>query len=70
MGYIPVENDLWPWFLTLVLEKEWRIARRKGIHEYEVRLFRQAGVQSQDEPNQNDLVTLTPRADAPFRTPP
>jgi hypothetical protein len=46
MGYIPVEDDIWPWFLAFVRQDGWRIARRKSIHEYEVRLFQSAGVES------------------------
>ena len=42
MGYIPVEEDLWPWFLAFARAAEWRIAQRKNIHEYEARLFHQA----------------------------
>jgi hypothetical protein len=57
MGYIPVESDHWPWFVALVLDKEWQVVRRKGIHEYEVRMFRQAGAQSHSELLRNDVVS-------------
>lgn len=43
MGYIPIDEDLWPWFLAFVREDGWRIARRKSIHEYEVCSFQAAG---------------------------
>jgi hypothetical protein len=43
MGYIPVEDDVWPWFLAFVRNGQWKIARRNSIHEYEVRLFESAG---------------------------
>ena len=43
MGYIPIEDDHWPWFLAFVRDDDWRISHRKDIHEYEVRLFQEAG---------------------------
>jgi hypothetical protein len=43
MGYIPVDGDHWPWFLAFTRNTDWRVARRKSIHEYEVRLFLEAG---------------------------
>ena len=42
MGYIPVEHDHWPWFLAFNRAADWRVARRKGIHEYEVRMFQKS----------------------------
>jgi hypothetical protein len=39
MAYLPVEQDYWLWFLALVRDGEWKISRRKDIHENEVRLF-------------------------------
>jgi hypothetical protein len=49
MAYIPVDDDYWPWFLAFVRDGDWKIARRNGIHEYEVRLFREAGRDMQVE---------------------
>ena len=46
MGYIPVEDKIWPWFLAFLRQDGWRIARRKSISEYEVRLFQSAGLES------------------------
>jgi hypothetical protein len=43
MGYIPVEGDHWAWFLAFVRDGSWQIARRKNIHEFEVRAFQVAG---------------------------
>lgn len=43
MGYIPIEKDHWPWFLAFARDGDWRVARRKNIQEYEVRMFREAG---------------------------
>lgn len=42
MGYLPVEQEYWCWFLSFRRDGEWKIARRKNIHEYEVRMFDQA----------------------------
>lgn len=47
MSYIPVEDDYWTWFLAFELRSEWEIARRKNIHEYEVRLFCEEGLKTQ-----------------------
>jgi hypothetical protein len=44
MGYVPVEQDHWPWFIAFSRAGDWRIARRKGIHEYEVRMFKESGI--------------------------
>jgi len=49
MGYIPVESDHWPWFLALSRDTGWKFIRRKEIHEYEVRLFREAGAKLRGE---------------------
>lgn len=43
MGYIPVGGEHWPWFLTFTRNGDWRVARRKQIHEYEVLMFLEAG---------------------------
>jgi hypothetical protein len=48
MGYIPTEDGIWPWFLAFVRQDGWRIAQRKSIHEYEVRLFQAAAGKLQD----------------------
>ena len=48
MGYIPVEDDIWPWFLAFVRQDGWQVARRKSIHEYEVRFFQSAAEESRD----------------------
>jgi hypothetical protein len=45
MGYIPVEADYWPWYLAFIRNGQWRIARRKGIHEYVARMFDKTGRQ-------------------------
>ncbi len=50
MGYIPLERDYWTWFLALELKDDWQIARRKNIHEYEVRMFREADAASRIAP--------------------
>lgn len=42
MGYIPVEELCWRWFLSLIRDGSWKAARRKNIHAYEVRLFEEA----------------------------
>lgn len=43
MAYIPVEHDRWPWFLAFTRDPDWHVARRKDIHDYEVRLLEEAG---------------------------
>lgn len=43
MGYIPVEDQHWGWYLSLDRPNEWRILKRKGIYDYEVRLFHETG---------------------------
>jgi hypothetical protein len=42
MGYIPIANEHWPWYIGFDRLDDWRVTRRKGIHEYEIRLFREA----------------------------
>ena len=42
MAYLPVEHDHWPWFLAFVRNGDWKINRRKDIHQNEVRLFEEA----------------------------
>ncbi len=39
MGYIPVEQSHWTWFLGFVRGKTWKVARRKNIYNYEIRSF-------------------------------
>lgn len=46
MGYLPVEGEIWPWFLAFVRNGDWRVSHRKSIHEYELRLFASAGEDS------------------------
>jgi hypothetical protein len=43
MGYVPVGEDHWVWYVACERRDDWRVPRRKGIHEYEVRMFREAG---------------------------
>ena len=43
MAYLPVvDQEHWPWYLALIRDGEWKIARRKGIHPYEIRSFEDA----------------------------
>lgn len=42
MGYVPVEGDLWAWFLAFARDGSWKVARRKNIHPYEIRAFEEA----------------------------
>lgn len=44
MGYIPVtkEGEHWAWYLSLERKKDWKIVRRKNIHEYELRKFEES----------------------------
>ena len=42
MGYIPVEDDCWTWFLSLIRDGSWKVSRRKNIHAYEIRSFEEA----------------------------
>jgi hypothetical protein len=42
MAYLPIEQDHWPWFLAFARNGEWKIMRRKDIHENETRLFEKA----------------------------
>jgi hypothetical protein len=46
MGYIPVEQEHWSWFLAFVRDGGWKVARRKNIHDYEVRSFEDAAAKS------------------------
>lgn len=49
MAYVPVDDqEHWPWFVALARDGEWRIARRKGIHIYEIRLFQDAASKVQE----------------------
>jgi hypothetical protein len=42
MGYIPVEEGRWTWFLSLIGDGCWKVTRRENIHAYEVRSFEEA----------------------------
>ena len=42
MAYIPVDDEHWSWFLAFVRDSQWKIVRRKSIHEYEIRSFEEA----------------------------
>lgn len=43
MGYLPVERDVWAWFLALErADGRWRITHRKNIQAYEIRSFESA----------------------------
>jgi hypothetical protein len=44
MGYIPIEEDYWTWYLGFKRDEDWRIWRRKGIHEYEVQMLHDRGL--------------------------
>jgi hypothetical protein len=46
MGYIPVEEDYWTCYLGFQRDAEWRVQRRKGIHEYEVNMLLERGLDS------------------------
>lgn len=43
MGYLPVEQDYWKWFVSLIRgSASWKVNRLKNIHDYEVRSFENA----------------------------
>lgn len=48
MGYMPIEQEHWQWFLSFRHDEEWKIVRRKNIHEYEVRSFKEAADEIHD----------------------
>jgi hypothetical protein len=37
MAYIPIDDEDWAWYLSLVRDRGWRIAKRNNIQEFEIR---------------------------------
>ena len=42
MAYVPVEDEYWPWYVSFDRSEDWRIGRKKGVYDYELRRFEEA----------------------------
>jgi hypothetical protein len=46
MGYIPVEEGYWTWYLGFQRgDREWRVLQRNRIQEYELAMFLERGLE-------------------------
>jgi hypothetical protein len=48
MAHVPTEDDHWAWYLSLERQQDWQAVRRKRIHDYELRMFYEAGKQASE----------------------
>lgn len=52
MAHVPTDDGHWAWYLSLERRDGWQVIRRKRIHEFELRMFSEAGKRANEAPIQ------------------